>query len=306
MTDATTATAGLDRIARTDGTFSIVAMDQRNTLRRMFAAAGRAADHADMVDLKADIAGALSRSASAVLVDPDLGVPAVARDGVLAPGCGVLVAAEPADKESWQGEPRTRRDPALDAAWVRGQGGDALKFLLQVRAGRPHRAGEVDLVAEGVEVVRVIVEDCRAAGVPSVIENLVYPLPGEEPLTSDQRSDVIVESARVLDELGCDLLKLEYPGSPQGCRRLAEAVTGPWAVLSAGVAFEDFLEVLRISCDEGGASGFIAGRAFWKDAVDLEGPRRRGFLDTVGRRRLDQCVEAIDGRARPWATAGAR
>lgn len=31
---------GLDRIATPDGTFAIVAMDQRNTLRRMYVAAG--------------------------------------------------------------------------------------------------------------------------------------------------------------------------------------------------------------------------------------------------------------------------
>lgn len=301
MTD-TTAIAGLDRIARPDGTFSIVAMDQRNTLRRMFAALGRTPDHDDMVELKADIARALSPSASAMLVDPDIGVPAVTRNGVLAPGCGVLVAAEPADKASWQGEPRATRDPAFDASWVREQGGDAVKFLVQLRAGRPRRVGDPDLVAEVLEVVRAIVEDCRAVGVPSVVENLIYPLPGEEPLPPDERSEIIVESARLLDDLGCDLLKLEYPGSPEACRRVADAVTGPWAVLSAGVAFDDFLDALRISCDEGGASGFIAGRAFWKDAVDLDGPKRLEFLTSVGRQRLDQCVDAVDGRARPWAS----
>jgi tagatose-1,6-bisphosphate aldolase len=307
MTDthATTDTAartGLDRIARPDGTFAIIAMDQRNTLRRMFSAVGRTPDDADMTDLKADIARALSPSASGMLVDPDLGAPAVRRPGVMAPGCGVLVAAEPADKDSWNGEPRAGRNPELNAAWVREQGGDALKFLVQLRAGRPHHEGDPDLSAEVVEVVRQIVEDCREQGVPSVIENLIYAVPGEEPLTPEQRSDVIIESARMLDTVGCDLLKLEYPGSPEACRRVGEVVTGPWAVLSAGVAFDDFLDVLRISCDEGGASGFIAGRAFWKDAVDLEGPARYEFLSTEGRRRLEECVDAIDGRARPWAS----
>lgn len=301
-TPSTSARTGLDRIARPDGTFAIIAMDQRNTLRRMFTAAGRTPDDADMTDLKADIARALSPIASGMLVDPDLGAPAVRRPGVMAPGCGVLVAAEPADKDSWNGEPRAGRNPALDAAWVREQGGDALKFLVQLRAGRPHRDGEPDLSAEVLEVVRQIVEDCRAQGVPSVIENLVYAVPGEEPLTPTQRSEVIVESARMLDGVGCDLLKLEYPGSPEACRAVAEVVTGPWAVLSAGVAFDDFLDVLRISCDEGGASGFIAGRAFWKDAVDLEGPARYEFLSTEGRRRLERCVDAVDGRARPWAS----
>lgn len=296
---------GLNRIARPDGTFAIVAMDQRNTLRRMLTAVGRTPDDADMTDLKADIARALSPSASAILVDPDLGAPACVRPGVMAPGCGVLVAAEPANKDAWEGEPRATRDPALNAAWVKGHGGDALKFLVQLRAGRPRRDGDVDLETEVLDVCRAVIEDCRAEHLPSVIENLIYAVPSQPPLSARERSDVIVESARMIDELGCDLLKLEYPGSPEACRRVAEIVTGPWAVLSAGVAFDDFLDVLRISCDEGGASGFIAGRAFWKEAVDLEGPARYEFLSTEGRRRLDSCVDAIDGRGRPWASVGA-
>lgn len=220
-----------------------------------------------------------------------------------APGCGVLVAAEPAGKQSWQGEPRATRDPSLDATWVRGHGGDALKFLVQLRAGRPHRAGGPDLVEELLDVVRAVAGDCRAAGVPSVVENLVYRLPGEDALTGDARTEAVVESARLLDGLGCDLLKLEYPGSPAACRRLADVVTGPWAVLSAGVPFDEFLDAVRVSCDEGGASGFIAGRAFRKEAVALPGPQRASFLAEHGRPRLDACVAALAGRARSWREA---
>jgi tagatose-1,6-bisphosphate aldolase len=303
---AQTKTAGLDRIARDDGTFAIVAMDQRNTLRRMFTKVGRPVPSDDeLTDFKADITHALSPDASAMLVDPDLGAPAVNRDGVLAPGCGVMITAETVEKHSWEGEPRAHFDTALGAAWVRELGGDALKFLVQLHPGRPVSAGSPDLVAEALDAARAVIDDCRAHGIPSVIENLIYPVPGAAPLTPEQRSELIVESARLIDELGADLVKLEYPGSPEACRRVAETVTGPWAVLSAGVAFDDFLDVLRISCDEGGASGFIAGRAFWGDAVDRDGPDRAAFMAEEGRRRLDLCVDAIDGRARPWTSVGA-
>jgi len=148
-------------------------------------------------------------------------------------------------------------------------------------------------------VVRDVVADCVAQGIPSVIENLVYALPGEQ-LTAQQREDLIVEAASMLAETGADLIKLEYPGSPAGCRRVAEVIGGPWAVLSAGVGFEEFQDVLRVSCDEGGASGFIAGRSIWKEAVGLDGAARQKFLDTVARPRLDTCLQTVAGRARPW------
>jgi tagatose-1,6-bisphosphate aldolase len=135
-----------------------------------------------------------------------------------------------------------------------------------------------------------------------VIENLVYQLPGEE-LTGKRREDAIIEAARALDELDIDLLKLEYPGSPEGCRRLASVLHRPWAVLSAGVPFDDFTRVLEVAFDEGGASGFIAGRSVWRESLPLAGPARQEFLETVARPRLDALRQVATERARPWSAA---
>ena len=293
----------LDTIADPSGVFAIVAMDQRNTLRRMFAAVDKTPSEQDLLDIKADVARALTPIASGILLDPTIGVPAVHAQHALADSCGLLVAAEPADRGNYNGEPRAHRIAEQNAAWVREQGGHAVKFLVQLRPGRPHPAGTPDLVEDVLNVVREVVEDCRATGVPSVIENLIYKLPGEDALTPRQREDLIVESARLLAETGADLLKLEYPGSAKGCRRIAEAINGPWAVLSAGVAFDEFEAALKVACDEGGASGFIAGRSIWKEAVALDGPARAEFLETVARPRLAELVAAVDGRARPWTEA---
>ena len=292
-------TRTLDDIAAADHVFSIIAMDQRNTLRRMFATAGHDASDDDLRTAKADVARVLTPAASGLLSDPTYGVPAITQAQVLAPGCGLLIAAEPAERRTYQGEPRTHRDPALNAQWVLDQGGDALKFFLQLRADRDRPAGTPDLVAEGLAVVQEIIDDCRATGVPVVIENLIYPLPGEEP-TSQNREDAIIEAARALDDLDIDLLKLEYPGSPEGCRRLAKVLTRPWAVLSAGVPFDQFTGIIKIAADEGGASGFIAGRSVWREVVSLAGRDREEFLTTVARPRLDRLVEVASRYARPW------
>jgi tagatose-1,6-bisphosphate aldolase len=298
----TTVENGLADIAQPDGTFAIVALDQRNTLRRMFTAADQYVDDAVLRAFKGDVIGGLSPSASGLLVDPDFGVPAALADGNLAAGAGLAVAAEPSERGKFGDEPLTRREPSQNARWVRGMGGHAVKFLVQLRADRDRELGGRDVSAEAFDATAHVVADCRAEGVPSVIENLIYRLPGEQELPSDARADAIVAAASMLNDLKPDLLKLEYPGSAAACRRIAEAVTVPWVVLSAGVGFEEFQETLRISCDEGGASGFIAGRAFWKDAVELEPSQRRTFLGDTARRRLDACVAAIDGRATPWTS----
>ena len=300
-----TAAQGLAPISGPDGTLAIVAMDQRNTLRRMLSAEGRPSESETIRSFKVDVVEALSPAATAVLLDPSLGVPAVRDAGAMAPGCAMLVAVEPEERDSWHGEPRASLDPERTAAWVREMGGDAVKLLVQMRPDRPHRAGDPDLVAEVVEVVRAVVDDCSAAGVPSVIETLLYALPDEEPLPLRRRAELIAESARILSDAGPDLLKLEYPGDARGCRAVAGAVAVPWAMLSAGMPFDAFLQAVATSCEDGGACGFIAGRVYWKEAVALDDAARKEFLATTGRERLEQSVQVLSGRARPWYEAAA-
>jgi tagatose 1,6-diphosphate aldolase/sulfofructosephosphate aldolase len=287
-------------IATPDGVFAIIAMDQRNTLRRMFSAVGIEATDEDLRQSKADVARALTPLASGILFDPTYGVPAITGNDALAKSCGLLVASEPAERDKFGAEPITRRDLQLDSTWVLELGGDANKFFAQLRADRPApAAGEPDLVELCLQAVRDVVADCAETGIPSVIENLVYPLQDED-FTGKRREDAIIEAARALNEIDCDLLKLEYPGSPEGCRRLAEVLDRPWAVLSAGVPFEDFTKVLRIAFDEGGASGFIAGRSVWRESLQLTGEQRTSFLADVARPRLEQLVAVAAERARPW------
>lgn len=296
----TTPVRTLDDIATPDGVFAIIAMDQRNTLRRMFSAVGIDASDEDLRRSKADVARALSPVASGILFDPTYGVPAITGNDALAPSCGLLVASEPAERGKFGAEPITHRDPELDSRWVLSVGGDANKFFAQLRADRPAPgAGEPDLAELCLQAVRDVVADCAATGVPSVIENLVYPLPGED-FTPARRADAIIESARALNEIDCDLLKLEYPGSPEACRRLAAAIDRPWAVLSAGVPFDDFAEVMRVAFDEGGASGFIAGRSVWRESLPLGPAERERFLAEVARPRLERLTAVATAHARPW------
>ena len=306
MTGSTTKT-GLAGIATSQATFAIVAMDQRNTLKRMYHAVGIPDPSDDeLVQIKADTVQALRGSASGYLLDPTFGTPALKLLPAEGPAYGVLVAAEPSERGTINGEPRGHRDPALNAQWVKDQGGDALKFYVQLRADRKPGPDGVDTTAEVLQVVREVIADCREAGIPSVIENLIFPLAGEDAATPAQKADRIIEAAVLLDELKPDLIKLEYPGDAASCRRLANSIKGPWAVLSAGVAFDEFAAALRVSCDEGGTSGFIAGRSIWKDAVGMDRQTRQAFLADEGKRRLDNLVQVIDGRARPYTEVTAR
>lgn len=293
-------TVTLASIADNNGLFSIVAMDQRNTLKKMYTELGLAANETEMRQLKADVVTALSPHASGFLLDPTIGIPAIENNDALFGRCGLLVAADPEQRETYQGEPRTLYDEKKNAEWVKSLGGKALKFLVRMNPRREVAIGEPDLTQETLDVVRLIIEDCKRAGIPSVIENLVYQLPNETEFTPKAKAEAIIRSAELLNTLQPSMLKLEYPGSAATCQKLASVLTVPWAVLSAGVPFDEFTTVLKVSCDDGGAAGFIAGRAVWRESIALEGQERATFLRDVAVPRLNTCVASIQGKAQPW------
>jgi tagatose-1,6-bisphosphate aldolase len=67
-------------------------------------------------------------------------------------------------------------------------------------------------------------------------------------------------------------------------------------------ALDQFSDI-RIAAEEGGASGFIAGRSVWREVVGLAEPHREEFLTTVARPRLERLIEVAEHRARPWIEA---
>jgi len=69
------------------------------------------------------------------------------------------------------------------------------------------------------------------------------------------------------------------------------------------LALDQFTDIIRIAAEEGGASGFIAGRSVWREALGLAGPRREEFLTTVALPRLERLIEVARHRARPWTEA---
>jgi tagatose-1,6-bisphosphate aldolase len=295
----------LDAIADARGRFAVLAMDQRQTLRRMLDGAGRPSEDADLSAFKVDVVGALAPLSTGVLIDTDYGLGPVRASGGLPHGIGLLIAVEPPIKSAWQGEPRTVLDPARDATFVAHQGGQAAKFLVNWRPDRPAAAGEPDLAAEALAAVSTLIEDCRRVGIPSVIEPIVVGLPGEPPLSADQKKELVILSASRMAALGPDLLKLEWPGDAEGCARISDALGAlPWALLSAGVAYDAFVDRVRTALDNG-ASGFIAGRAIWGEAVGLVGPARVEFLRETAVPRLAGLTQLLADHARSTQAAAA-
>jgi tagatose 1,6-diphosphate aldolase len=123
------------------------------------------------------------------------------------------------------------------------------------------------------------------------------------------RPEVVRETAERLSKTGADVLKLEFPvdaaydtdraGWEAACKAVSAVSSVPWVLLSAGVDFETFADQTRIACQTG-ASGFLAGRAIWKEAVSMPYAARMEFLAQKATDRLYRLSKIALENARQW------
>jgi sulfofructosephosphate aldolase len=274
----------VQQLSTPKGALAVVAADQRVSLRGMFERTGMSTDIGALREFKRALVTALAPSASAMLLDPEIALPDVVDAGLVPAGVGLLVSVEVSGARWDGGLAPAELLPGFGAAGVRRMGGTAAKLLVRVRADREDASGH------NAAIVREVVRDCAGHDLLAVVEGLVFPLP-DEPRERFRRlrPDLIRDGAALLEECGAKYLKLEYPGSEAGCRAISEAIGVPWALLSAGVDHPTFVEQLR-AAQAAGASGFIAGRSIWKEAVGLSAPDRDAFLAGEGRRRLEELL----------------
>jgi tagatose 1,6-diphosphate aldolase len=179
----------------------------------------------------------------------------------------------------------------VDARRIRALGGTVAKLNVYMR---PDREGKDSHPAR---MIASVVEDCAREDILLVVEILTYALPEES--ADDYRAlapQLVVQAAALARECGAQVMKLQYPGSLEGCQAVTAALGGiPWAVLSAGVDHATFLEQLRIAL-AGGASGAIAGRSLWKDCLAADPVERARRLQELGVPRL-RAIQAVLGGA---------
>lgn len=244
------------------GRVLVVAMDQRNSMKQLIEGIAEAGPD-DLVNAKLDLVAHLGNEAPALLLDPTTVIPQVVDDGVLARDTALMVGMDatgyaPGD----DGLRKSAIVEGVDAARVRAVGGDVAKMNVYMR---PDKEG---MDSHPARIIREVVDDCAENDVLVAIEILTYALEDETPEAYRAKApELVAQAAAIARECGAPLMKLQYPGSLEGCRAVTAALGDiPWAVLSAGVDHETFIENLRTSL-QGGAAGAIAGRSLWKDCL---------------------------------------
>jgi tagatose 1,6-diphosphate aldolase len=277
---------GLQQISSARGTFTALALDHRQNLRKANPAF---ADDGELSRFKIEVTSALAEEATAVLLDPEVSAAQAVAQGAIPNGVGLVVALE---STGYTGEATARRAgiiPGWSVEKAKRMGASAIKLLVYYHPDSPIASEIEDFTAE-------VAEDCRAHDLALMLEPLSYALEEGKKLNSEEKRAVVVETARRLTSLNVDVLKAEFPldiHEPdesrwvEACQEVSSASVTPWILLSAAVDYETYLRQVTVACNSG-ASGIAVGRAVWQEAVQMEGEERSAFLRTIGRERLSR------------------
>ena len=300
---------GLQRVTSAAGFFEICALDHLSDFAELLAPDPLSVSFADVVTAKDALVRALSPSVSAWLLDARYGLQAVAT-GALPGTVGLMSTIEDEDYSIPEGPRRTRYREGWSLRQIKLAGADVAKLLWFYRPD-----GDAATAEHQRYVVRTLADECARLSLPLVVEPIWYPLPGEDPASARWRAarvDGILASAFEANSLGVDMLKVEFPGyvdSQQGrdnaaaaCKELDTGVSVPWVILSAGVGYADFKIQVEIAC-RAGASGYLAGRSIWRDAVSTHDCAAREAAVAEARARLDELNAITRANGRPYVAA---
>lgn len=249
-----------------NGKFSMLALDQRESLRDMFVhALDSPGTDSQLREFKYMATLLLSPAASGVLLDKEYALDGASIDAI-SPECGLVVAVDVLDQKSGGPVLSTRVNETVTAEYLHSVNASAIKFLVMW----PNKEQK----NEREDLIRRVIELATEAGVASLIEALVIPEPGNKFSHREEKNEAILEAAAEMAKYPFDLYKAQVPGYLEGNLDGVEAasldldsiMTSEWVVLSNGIARDDFAAAVAAAC-AGGASGFLAGRAVWSDVV---------------------------------------
>ena len=314
--------AGMKAVSDARHVIAAAAMDQRGSLQKALAREkGGDISDAMMEEFKSIVTEVLTPHASAILLDPEWGLPASKRR---APNAGLLMAYE----KTGYDKTGPGRLPDLLDEWsvrrIKEAGADCIKILLYYTPFDPKAVND-----RKHAWVERIGDECRANDIPFFLEFVGYEEGADEKGIeyARRKPEIVTKSMEEFskDRYGVDVMKVEVPvnmkfvegtkafGGQKAYtkqeamdhfRRSAAVATRPFIYLSAGVSNAEFTETLALAGEAGtNFSGVLCGRATWKDGIPVYGRQGaaafRAWLEDQGVTNI-QNVNAALAAAKPW------
>lgn len=311
----------MEQLATKDGIISALAIDQRGALKKMLSALGETPTDEQLIEFKALVSSELTPYASAILLDPEYGLPAAkVRDR----SAGLLLAYEKTGYDvSTPG-----RLPDLLGDWsslrLKEEQADAVKFLLYYDVDEDPKINHLKHV-----FIERLGSECAGEDRPFYLELLSYDAGIKDSASSEYakvKPHKVIEMMREFSKprYQVDVLKVEVPVNMNfvegfGDKEIvysqkeaadffkaqSEATHLPFIFLSAGVSSELFQQTLVFAHASGSTfNGVLCGRATWKDGVKayVDGGKEGAikWLRTQGRQNIENLNQVINQTATPW------
>jgi tagatose 1,6-diphosphate aldolase len=301
---------GLSATSSAHGVFHVLAVDHRDSLRVVIdPERPDSVPAAALTAVKLDLIREIGEAATAVMLDPEYSIAQAITTRSLSGRVGFIAALE---AQGYLGDPAAVQTFLLDDWSVekaKRTGADAVKLLVLYRPD----AGEVTDSQD--EVIKQVIDACARHDMAIFLEPLAYPLAvdGNDDIVAsvERRRRVVIDSVRRLGALGPDVLKIQFPVDTQrqqdravwrdACAELDDIAPVPWVLLSAGDPYELFCDQVQIAC-QGGASGFLAGRALWGDYVLAAPADRAHLMEHTVLPRFAELAGLASEYGRDWAS----
>ncbi|MCU1292959.1 MAG: tagatose-bisphosphate aldolase [Bryobacterales bacterium] len=316
----------LNALSNENGVIAAAAMDQRGSLRKSIASAkgvpeSEVSDDM-MVEFKVAVSKVLTRHASAILLDPEFGLPAA---HARAKNAGLLLAYEESGYDNTKPGRLPDLLPHLSVKRIKDMGGDAVKILLYYS---PYEDADVNDIKKAF--IERIGAECETYQIPFFLEFVGYdPKGGDEKgfEYAKQKPEIVIKAMEEFGkpQYGVDVLKVEVPVNAEFVtgssvfkgpsaysrqealdwyRKAADVAEKPFIYLSAGVSNPQFVESLNMASEAGTAySGVLCGRATWKDGISVyakQGAKAlEDWLSDQGVKNINAVNAAIKS-AKPW------
>lgn len=318
---------GLKAVSDAKGIIRAAAMDQRGSLKKAIAK-HKGADPKDVTqqmieEFKMAVSKVLTPYASAILLDPEYGLPAIkARDKK----AGVLLAYE----SSGYDNTRPGRIPDLlenqTVRKLKEAGADAIKILFYYTPFDDVRVNDI----KHAFVERIGCE-CADNDIPFFLEFVGYDPAGgnvDSLEYAKKKPEIVAKSMQEFSkpQYQVDVLKVEIPVNmkfTEGTksfrgekayskkealdfyRETAKVTKKPFIYLSAGVGDDEFRESLELAAESGVAyNGVLCGRATWKDGIPVYAKQGvkglEDWLQDRGVKNIQALNAVLDKGARPW------
>jgi len=313
---------GLKAVSDERGVIGAAAMDQRGSLKKALAKE-KGADISDAMleEFKSLVTEVLTPHASAILLDPEWGLPASKRR---AKNAGLLLAYEKTGYDKTGPGRLPDLLPNWSARRLKEAGADCVKILLYYTPFDPKSVNDVKHAW-----VERIGDECRANDIPYFLEFVTYEEGADEKGLeyAKKKPQAVIGSMQEFtkERYGVDVLKVEVPVNlkfVEGAKacggekayskaeamkyfKEAAAVTSkPFIYLSAGVSNAEFTEALEMAAEAGVKfNGVLCGRATWKDGIPVYGKQGaaafRQWLENEGVKNIENVNQRLK-KASSW------